>query len=138
MKFLDFPKTVTVGTSSTLDIVMPKVDRPFRELTIWGIPRSDKAVGAAAGTRNFSSQVFFGHSSQAAAAPRTDDNRYLIYDPGDKVIIWPANEPSSNPTYAGKEARVVGFPITVRIVNSDATNALVITIEFLAMTIDQG
>lgn len=136
MRFIDIPMRVTVPANGGIElVVMPKQDRAYRELTIWGIPESAVAVGGAAGTRNFSSQVFFGHTSQAGAAARVDDNVYLIYDPGDTERIWPANEPTSNPQNARK---VKGFPITVRLVNSDATLPLVITVEFCAMTIDQG
>lgn len=135
MRFIDIPIRTVVPASSTVDVVLPKQDRAFRELTIWGIPESSVVVGGAAGVRNFSSQVFFAHTSQGAAAARADDNVYLIYDPGDTERIWPINEPSSNSMNSRKPK---GFPITVRIVNADATLALNITIEFCAMTIEQG
>jgi hypothetical protein len=93
---------------------------------------------AAAQVRSFSSQVFFGPTSQGAALARVTDEQYLIYDPGDTVRIWPPNEPSSNPQRRGTKWEVKGFPITVRIVNSDAVNALGITVEVSSMTIDQG
>lgn len=84
-------------------------------------------------TRNFSTQVFFGPTSQGGAAARVNNNVYLVYDPGDAGRVWPTNEPSSNP----QREDVRGLPVTVRIINS-AADALAITIEFMAMTIEQG
>jgi hypothetical protein len=127
----------TGGPNDQQNVVMAPQDRPFRELTIWGKPGTGRVVGDAAGVRNFTSEVFFGPSSQAAAAARADDEIYLVYDPGDTVRIWPANNTASNPESAGTRRGVLGFPVTVQLTNLAATK-VVITIIFLAMTIDQG
>jgi len=84
-------------------------------------------------TRNFTSQVFFGPTNQGAPTARITNDEYLIYDPGDAGRVWSANEPSSNP----QQGDVRGLPITVRIDNADTVD-LAMTIEFMAMTIEQG
>jgi len=137
MKFIRFTSRVTVPAASTRDVTMPRLDRAFRELTIWGIPESPRQVGDAPNARNYSSQVYFGPTSQGAAAARVNDDVYMIYDPGAAVRIWPPNEPSSNPQQKGTSNEIAGFPITVRLVNA-AASPLVMTVEFTAMTIDQG
>jgi hypothetical protein len=95
-------------------------------------------VVPAAQVRSFSTQIFFGITAQGAPTARVNDEVYLAYDPGDAVRIWPANEPSSSPEKRGTNDQIQGFPITVRVVNTDAVNPLDITIEFCTMTIDQG
>jgi len=137
MRFIRDTRRVVVPATSTLDVAMRRLDRSFRELTIWGIPESPRAVGDAPIVCNFSSQVFFGPTSQGAAAAKVTDDIYLVYDPGDAVRIWPANEPTSSPQQKGTSNEVRGFSITVRLVNS-AASPLVIIVEFTAMTIDQG
>jgi len=89
-------------------------------------------------TRNFTSQLFFGPTAQTAPVPRANDAVYLIYDPGDVGRVWPTYEPSSNPQQKGTSNQVHGFPITVRITNLDPASKLVITVEILSMSIDQG
>lgn len=116
---------------------MPGEDRPFRELTIWGVPETPRQVGDAAIAKNFTTEVFFGPTSQAAALLRPDDEVFMAFDPGDAVRIWPPNNPTSNPQQRGTNNQVHGFPIMVRITNLDVA-ALVIAVEFNAMTIDQG
>lgn len=137
MRFLRHTRQVTVpGAGSTL-VSMPREDRPFRELTIWGIPETPRQIGDAPVAKNFTAEVFFGPTSQSAAIFRPDDEVFLAYDPGDAVRIWPPNNQTSNPQQRGTNNQVHGFAVAVRI-NNAAAAPLVITVEFNAMTIDQG
>lgn len=237
MRFNWYPVSIRVPPSSARDVLMPREDRAFRELTVYGRPHTgrvngtrtpgaivnvtgvtivassfDTVTGAATGTlrwtanprrlrwqapgsqeagtevgvpeltgqrlihltggdssfidvnvnaallpaanatdliafalvvppaqaRNFTSEVFFGPTSQGAAIARLTDEEFLIFDPGDTVRLWPPNEPSSNPQRKGTKWEIHGFDITVRINNLDAVNPLGITIEFSSMTIDSG
>lgn len=125
------------GGADTVNLVMARQDRVFRELTIWGIPGTGRAVGDAAGVRDFTTQVFFGPTAQAVPVARADDQIFLAYDPGDTQRLWPPNEPTSNPQQRGTSNQVRGFDITVRVVNLD-TSPLVLVLEMLAMTIENG
>lgn len=141
MRFIRDVQVITLdaagGPNDTQNVVMAPQDRPFRELTIWGMPGTGRVVGDAAGVRNFTSEVFFGPTTQGGASARANDEIYLVFDPGDTVRIWPANNTASNPESAGTRQGVRGFPVTVQFVNLAATK-IVITVIFLAMTIDQG
>lgn len=139
MRWIHDLQTITLeatGGADTALVTMALQDRAFRELTIWGVPGSGRVVGDAPGVRNFTYQVFFGPTSQAAAAPRVTDEIFFIYDPGDTVRIWPPNDPTTN-LHRLPRSSVRGFPVSVQIINLDA-DPLILTLEFLALTIDQG
>lgn len=141
MRFIHETRTVTVdetgGAADVVDVVMPPQDRAFRDLTIWIQPASDREVGDVANVLDFDHETFFGPTSQAAAANRTDDEIFMTYDPGDAVRIWPANEPTANLHRAAAMEQPKGFPITVQLTNNAAAK-VVIAVHFMAMTIDQG
>ena|SRR3990167_1803476 len=129
----------TGGANDERIVEMARQDRPFRELSIWCIPAASlaRAIGSAAGVLDYSTEVFFGPSSQAAAAARANDEIFMPFDPGSTVRIWPANDLTSNPQQIGTRGQVRGFPISVRAINS-AAEPVVLVIIFCAMTIDQG
>lgn len=120
MRFVHDSQRVTVPSGGVVDVVMALQERDFRELTIWGTPMSARAAGdgSTPAVRDFSSRVYFGPSAQGAATARTDDDEYVIYDPGDTQRIWPANNPRSNLSGSARQ-RAAGFPITVRITNNN-------------------
>lgn len=45
MRFNRYPRTVRVPPDSTLDVMMPREDRAFRELTIWAVPITARTNG---------------------------------------------------------------------------------------------
>ncbi len=139
MRFIHDKQIVTLeatGGADTTLVTMARQDRAFRELTVWCIPGSGRAVGDAPGVRNYTCQVFFGATSQSAPVARADDDIWLASDPGDTVRIWPANEPTSN-LHRGTRNQVLGFDVSVQVINLDVV-PVTLTFEFLAMTIDQG
>lgn len=139
MRWVHDIQTVTLeaaGGDDTQLVTMARQDRAFRELTIWGEPGTGRVVGDAADVRDFTTRVYFGPTPQGAATARSDDEIYFIFDPGDTVRLWPANEPSSNKNRSPRD-QVRGFDISVLVVNLDAA-PLVLTIEFLALTIENG
>lgn len=136
MRWIQNPQRVTVPASDTLNVVMYRQDRAFRELTIWVRPVNSRVPGSSAGVRDFTYEVFFGPTSQGAAAPRVNDEVFLAYDPGSTGRIWPANDRTSN-WARGPRSKVHGFDITVQFVNG-AVTPLVLDVEFDAMTIDLG
>jgi len=121
------------GTTLTVDVTAGSLP---------GINQSDTIVISTtfppARTRSFTSQVFYGPTAQGLATVRGSDATYLVYDPGDAGRVWAANEPTSSPQQKGTSNQIRGFPITVRIVNTAVAGDLVMTVEFVMMTIDQG
>jgi len=136
------------GTSGSFFLMLPGGDGSSLQVNVnlALIPATNQTdavtftlVVAVPQARNFTSEVFFGPTSQGAAAAHLTDEEFLLFDPGDTVRIWPPNEPSSNPQRKFENRwGVKGFPIVVRVTNLDAVNQLGITIEFVSMTIDQG
>ncbi len=130
------------GGADVVDVVMPAQGRPYRELTVWVEPVTSRGVGDAPGVRNFDHETFFGPTSQAASATRTDDEIFFAYDPGDTVRIWPANAPAPVSAHRASpdgitRLRPSGFAITVQLTNLAAA-PVEILVHFVAMTIDQG
>lgn len=124
------------GGADSVLLVMARQDRPFRELTIWGEPGTGRVVGDVAAARGFTYQVFFGATAQSAPVARVNDEIFFVYDPGDTVRIWPANEPTSN-LHRLTRNQVRGFDVSVLLTNTAAA-PLTITLEFLALTIENG
>ena len=127
--------TLAGGDGSTITVVVVAGSLP-------GVNQSDvitiTTTFPPVQTRSFTTQVFQGPTAVAAPTARVNNALYPIFDPGDVGRIWSINEPTSNPQQKGTINEVRGFPIAVRVTNTDVTNALAITIEFVAMCIDQG
>lgn len=130
MRWVNDPHRITVpGGGGSLDVVMARQDRPFRELSIWVRPSTPRVAGDGLPVflRDYSGQIFFGPTAQAGPVSKLDDESWMLYDPGDTQRLWPANDPTTN-LHRNTRARVKGFDITAQFINNSLGASAPITV----------